>query len=373
MVSVIVPAYNEAKVLPDCLAALHEQTVSRETYEVILVDDGSTDQTAAVGEEWGVRVIRQAQQGPAAARNSGAQAACGELLLFTDADCAPAPDWIAEMVKPFDDPAVVGVKGAYRTRQRTLVARFVQIEYEGKYERMQGAGDIDFIDTYAAAYRRDVFLQTGGFDTQFPTASVEDQEFSFRLAEAGHRLVFNPHAVVFHRHPETWRAYWRRKFGVGFWKVRVLAHHPGKAVSDSHTPQLLKTQIGWAMGLPVAALLAGRGRVGGRRGLALWAAGFGLLIAPFVRRAWRKDPEVAVVSPLLLWLRAWALGLGLIGGLLQNIRGLMMDNERCKSLCCAVSSKVCDQLSGSCTEQAVMAGAKKRVAADGFEPPTQGL
>jgi len=316
-ISVIVPARNEADVLPDCLAALNEQTVPRATYEVILVDDGSSDSTPAIGEEWGARVIRQKRQGPAAARNRGAQAARGDLLLFTDADCVPAPDWIAQMIGPFSDPHVVGVKGTYQTRQRSLVARFVQIEYEDKYERMEMFREIDFIDTYAAAYRREVFLQHGGFDTQFSTASVEDQELSFRLAESGHRLVFNPRAVVYHRHPDTLRRYWRRKYGVGYWKVRVLARHPSKALSDTHTPQSLKVQMGWAMGAPVLALLAGRGR----RGQWVWAlftAGYGLLIAPFVRKAWRKDRAVGLIAPLLLFVRAWALGLGLLVGLLEK-------------------------------------------------------
>ncbi len=316
-VSVIVPALDEAEVLASCLAALTEQTVPRDTYEIILVDDGSTDSTAAVGEEWGARVIRQKRQGPAAARNRGAQAARGDLLLFTDADCVPSPDWIAQMTRPFSDPHVVGVKGTYKTRQRSLVARFVQIEYEDKYERMEEFQEIDFIDTYAAAYRREVFLQHGGFDTAFPTASVEDQELSFRLAESGHCLVFNPQAVVFHRHPDTLPRYWRRKYGVGYWKVRVLARHPSKALSDTHTPQSLKAQMAWAMGVPALALLLRRGRPG-RWAWVGFAAGYSLLVAPFVRKAWRKDQAVALVSPGLLFVRAWALGVGLLAGLLER-------------------------------------------------------
>ncbi len=316
----IVPAYNEAAVVADCLAGLAEQAVPRAAVEVILVDDGSTDHTGSIGKEWGARVISQHRQGPAAARNAGAWAARGELLLFTDADCVPAPDWIAQMSKPFADPTVVGVKGAYRSRQRSLVARFVQLEYEDKYERMEGAGDIDFIDTYSAAYRRSIFLQHGGFDTQFPTASVEDQELSFRLAEAGQRMVFNPQAIVFHQHPDTWQRYWRRKFGVGFWKVRVLAQHPEKTVYDTHTPQSLKAQMAWVMGAPLLAIAARRGRPG-RGLLALLVAGYGVLVGPFVHKAWRNDRPVAAVAPVLLLLRAWALGLGLIAGVFERVVG----------------------------------------------------
>ncbi|HMN59432.1 MAG TPA: glycosyltransferase family A protein, partial [Anaerolinea sp.] len=95
----------------------------------IVVDDGSTDATSAVAESRGVRVISQSNAGPAAARNRGADLATGEILAFTDADCIPTADWLRELVRPFVDPAVVGVKGAYATTEVGLVPRFVQCEY----------------------------------------------------------------------------------------------------------------------------------------------------------------------------------------------------------------------------------------------------
>src|SRR3989304_2498563 len=95
--SVIVPAYNAVDELPRCLAALERQSIARARYEVIVVDDGSTDPPAVVAERAGAKVIRATHGGPAAARNSGAGAAQGDLLLFTDADCEPAPDWIEPM------------------------------------------------------------------------------------------------------------------------------------------------------------------------------------------------------------------------------------------------------------------------------------
>ena len=117
--SVIIPAYNAEKHLPACLQALQSQTIDRSLYEVIVVDDGSTDRTALVcGDFPGVRVLSQANQGPAAARNNGAKTAQADIVLFTDSDCEPFPDWIEQMISPFlRDADVVGVKGAYRTRQ----------------------------------------------------------------------------------------------------------------------------------------------------------------------------------------------------------------------------------------------------------------
>ena len=151
---------------------------------------------------------------------------------------------------------VAGAKGTYLTGQRAVVARFTQLEYEDRYDRMVGVETIDFIDTYSAAYRRDIFLANGGFDTTFLAASVEDQEFSFRLAEKGYRLVFVPAAKVFHRHNHTLSAYTRRKFFIGYWKVLVTRRHPGRAVKDSHTPQALKLQMGLAAVTAAALLVA---------------------------------------------------------------------------------------------------------------------
>ena len=148
------------------------------------------------------------------------------------------------MLEPFEDPDIAASKGAYLTTQSSLAARFVQIEYEERYDQMRRLAWIDFIDTYSAAYRRPVFVANGGFNTCFPgDSSGEDQELSFRLAESGHKMVFVPEAQVYHRHPATLRAYVRRKYKTGYWKALVLRLHPGKAVEDSHTPGSLKLQL----------------------------------------------------------------------------------------------------------------------------------
>ena len=88
-VSVIIPARNAARTLPSCLRALAGQTLAQGRFEVIVVDDGSTDETAAVAAEHGARVVQIANVGPASARNQGVEAAEGSILVFTDADCAP--------------------------------------------------------------------------------------------------------------------------------------------------------------------------------------------------------------------------------------------------------------------------------------------
>jgi len=320
LVTVIIPAFDAEKTIKECLKALLRQSIERARYEIIVVDDGSTDATPDIVARYpSVRLVRQSNAGPAAARNRGAQEARGEILLFTDADCVPAPDWIERMLASFQrGEDIAGVKGTYQSCHQALIARFVQLEYEDKYRRMSGYEHIDFIDTYSAGYRRDVFLANGGFDTSFPTASVEDQEFSFRLARQGHKMVFVPEARVCHlEHADTLAKYVRKKFQIGYWKVLVHKRHPGKMLADSHTPQVLKAQLLLAAAL---AILLVCGAVWLPMGWGALAAvcGFGLTTLPFVWKAFHKDVIVALFAPGLLFLRAWALGMGFAMGLLHR-------------------------------------------------------
>lgn len=317
--SVIVPAYNAASTIGDCLEALVRQTEPQANYELVVVDDGSTDGTADRARAFdAVRVISAPHRGPAAARNLGARLSRGDVLLFTDADCAPSDSWVREMLEALREPGIVGAKGTYRTRQSEAIARFVQLEYEDKYARMSRAPAIDFVDTYSAAYRRDVFLSNGGFDESFPSASVEDQEFSFRLAKQGCRMVFVPRAIVYHRHPASVIAYARRKFRIGFWKVRVHRRHPSKAWRDSHTPPVLKVQVGFF--LAAAACLALAPFWPG----ALMLAGLALVAieitaVPLIAFMTRRDRTAAMVAPGMILVRAVALGTGLVAGAVGEI------------------------------------------------------
>jgi glycosyltransferase involved in cell wall biosynthesis len=311
-ISVIVPVYNGGRKIRRCVRALKQQNTER-SYEIIVVDDGSTDGSLQGIEAFGVRVVRQSNQGPAAARNLGVQEARGEIVLFTDGDCEPVQDWIDQMVGRLEDPAISGVKGSYLTRQKRIVARFVQREYESKYERMKRDDFIDFIDTYAAAFVKADFLAAGGYDTRFRTASVEDQEFSFRMWAMGFRMVFNPDAKVYHTHSQSLWNYMRKKFKIGYWKALVLKDHPKKIVRDSHTPQTLKLEMFFSLLLVACLGLCPFDEVFVRYAL-FPLTGFLATTLPFMVKLTKKDPAVALTSPFLLFVRATALSLGLIVG-----------------------------------------------------------
>ena len=320
LASVVVPVYNGSATLDACLEALTDQTVDAALYEVIAVDDGSEDGSADVAARHRVRVLRQAHAGAAAARNHGAQEARGDLLLFTDADCEPLPDWIEKMLAPFAELSVMGVKGAYLTKQRSVVARFAQAEYEEKYEHLDRVKNIDFVDTHSAAYRRETFLEAGGFDPSF--AFDEDQEFSYRLAKAGHRLVFTRGARVWHRHPSNVWQYMRRKVIIGRWKVRVHMVHPSKLVYDAYTPWTQRAQlvlVALTLGTGIAAWVGGLPWI-----LPVASLALGLLATiPLLKKALDHGWMVAMLAPAMVLVRALALLVGIAWGVGSEVAGLV--------------------------------------------------
>lgn len=320
--TVVVPAHRAEQTIARCVEALLRQTLPRGRYEVVVVDDASPDGTADAAEEAGARVVRLGEnRGPGGARNAGIEAARGELVAFTDADCEPGEGFLEALVAPLlADPAVGGTKGTYLTRQRALVARFVQLEYESRYARMAGRETIDFVDTYAACFRRRDLVEIGGFDTRL--RQCQDQELSFRLAARGVRILFVPEAQTYHLHEETLRGYLAKKRRIAWWKVAVLRRHPKKAVSDSHTPQTLKLEMlaalgvaGSALALPVLAALGAWPL--GALALGAFAAAFAALCAPFTLRALRRDMAVGLAAPAILLLRDLALALGLARGIVR--------------------------------------------------------
>jgi len=317
--SILIPTFNGGSRIGTCLDALTAQLAGRDI-EIVVVNDGSTDNLPEVVARYpAVRLITQANAGPAAARNRGAAVARGAILLFTDDDCVPMPNWLDAMLAPFHDPSIVGAKGVYRTRQRSLAARFVQIEYEDKYRIMEALDTIDFVDTYSAAFVRERFLEMNGYDTSFPVACAEDIELSYRMSARGWKMKFVPDAIVFHTHPATFSSYLKKKYKFAFWRILAVRKNPGKGVKDSHTPQIMKLQLLFAPALLLALLFDVLVRPAFPASVLVLAAFF-LSTLPFALRAVRKDPVVGLLSPLLLAMRACAQMLGVTAGIVYALR-----------------------------------------------------
>lgn len=326
-ISVVIPVYNGEDTIAYCLKSLLAQAGSQHALEIIVVDDGSRDATGVVVAEYPtVRIISQPRNlGPAAARNRGAREASGEILLFTDADCVPGDTWVSDMAASFaGDSRIAGVKGVYRTKQRHLAARFVQLEFEFKYERMKRQESIVFIDTYSAGYRRKIFVESGGFDTSFPVAATEDIELSFRLASQGYRMVFNSDAYVYHQHPVSWMDYMKRKFKYAYWGAVVMRRYPHHVVNDSYTPVTQKVQL---MLVPIGVLALGATYYSP---FWIWIAGVvwvgvALSMIPFVSISIGKDLWATLASPVFLVPRALVQACAVIAGAMSPLRPVVRD------------------------------------------------
>src|SRR5690242_2350644 len=111
-ISVVVPAFEAEATMGHCVAALSKQTVPRDQYEILVVDDGSTDDTAREAQRAGADHVLSLQRnvGPAGARNAGINRARGDLIVFTDADCEPQPDFVASLTNALRDPGIAGAK-----------------------------------------------------------------------------------------------------------------------------------------------------------------------------------------------------------------------------------------------------------------------
>jgi len=316
--SVIIPAYNAKDTIRDCLNSLINQSINKEEYEIIVVDDGSTDGTGQIVSEYPITYIRQSNHGPASARNHGSRNSQGEILLFTDSDCLPVFNWIEEMTNPLKDSNVVAVKGVYRTRQRSLIARFAQLEFEERYELLKKAKYIDMVDTCSAAFRKAVYLQAGGFDESFPLANNEDTDLSYRLSLMGHKMVFSSEAVVYHlRHPDTIWRYVKQKIWRGYWRIMVYKRFPKKAIKDTYTPQTLKIQILLIISLLIfliSSMIWKKALFG-----VLFLAVFYLISASsFFIFAIKRDRLVGLLSPFFLVIRSLSIGLGVLYSLCRK-------------------------------------------------------
>lgn len=193
--SVIVPVYNGAAVIDGCLRSLAEQTVAATDYEIIVVDDGSTDDTPAILEGFAARspvrttvVTHERNAGPAAARNAGLRAATGEVIAFTDADCEVAPDWLERGLARLDAedaPAAVEGRTDPKGDPGTLTHQMIN-EHGGLFM------------TCNMLYRRTVLDAVGGFDERFRLAFLEDSDVAFAVLDAGEQIAFAPDVLVHH-------------------------------------------------------------------------------------------------------------------------------------------------------------------------------
>ena len=239
--SVVVPAYDRPEPVRRCVAGLGRLDWPRDRVEAVVVDDGSPtplDQAKlrALAPGLELRVVRQENAGPAAARNRGAAEARHPHLAFTDDDCVPRAGWLRRFAEALEERPDAMIGGSFvNATPEDPAAVASHLITELFYERGLRRGGPDgpgsgpdgawLFVTANLCVPRGPFLAVGGFDEGFPLPAGEDFDFCHRFQHAGHPAAYRPAAAVDHFHPMSLGRFWRqhRNYGAGSLRFRVRA------------------------------------------------------------------------------------------------------------------------------------------------------
>ena len=224
-VSVVVCSYNAERTMEACLASLEH--LNYPDYEVIVVNDGSTDRTLEIAERFPyARIISQPNKGLSVARNVGAEAATGEIVAYTDSDCVADPDWLTYLVSTMERKQLVACGGPnFPPPEDSLVPSAVAVSPGGPTHVLLTDETAEHIAGCNMAFRRDALLGLGGFDPVYRAAG-DDVDMCWRFQDAGHTIGFSPAATVWHFRRNTVSAYLGQQRGYGKAEALVYAKHP---------------------------------------------------------------------------------------------------------------------------------------------------
>lgn len=234
--SVAIPVRNRPAELRRCLEGLAAQDFAPEWYEVIVVDNGSTDDTARVAQECGarsglaLRVVSEPEPNRCRARNRGAAEARAPWVAFLDSDCVPEPGWLCELAQTIrnlnPEERVAAIAGPVHaappvTTVEAYIARRRWIDQE-KFLTPGRRFSPPFAATANLAVRRDVYLELGGLDPELHVAG-EDADWCWRAATAGWSLAYAQAAAVVHTHRATLGGLWRQSYHYGIGNAELFA------------------------------------------------------------------------------------------------------------------------------------------------------
>jgi GT2 family glycosyltransferase len=297
-ISVVVCSYNGAATIADCLEGL--QRLEYPDYEVIVVNDGSTDATARIARSYGARVISTPNHGLSAARNLGLMAARGEIVAYTDDDARPDPHWLTYLADAFLKTAHVGVGGPNIAPPGDgPIADCVANAPGGPVHVLLSDRVAEHIPGCNMAFRRQALEAIGGFDPRFRSAG-DDVDVCWRLQDSGGTLGFHPGAMVWHHRRNSLRAYWGQQVGYGRAEALLEQKWPERYNAAGH--------VAWA------GRLYGKGlaeTVGSRRGRIY----HGVWGSAFFQRLYERAPGTLASLPLMPEWYLFVLVLGLLGGL----------------------------------------------------------
>jgi GT2 family glycosyltransferase len=254
-ISVVVCTYNGSRLLRDCLEGIRQ--LEYPDVEAIVVDDGSTDGCAAIAAEYGVRVIRTENRGLSAARNTGWQAATGEIVAYLDDDARPDPHWLRYLAWAFHTTPHAGIGGPNIAPPGDgWIAECVANAPGGPMHVLLSDTLAEHIPGCNMAFRRSALAAVGGFDVRFRTAG-DDVDLCWRVQDRVGTIGFHAGAMVWHHRRNSVRTYWRQQLGYGRAEALLEGKWPERYNALGH--------YGWAgriygTGL-TRALALSRGRV----------------------------------------------------------------------------------------------------------------
>jgi GT2 family glycosyltransferase len=231
-VSVVVCSYNGSRTIAETLAAL--ENLAYPDYEVIVVDDGSTDQTSAIAARYEVKLFRTENNGLSAARNLGMNAASGDIVAYIDDDAYPDPHWLTFLVSGLRDAEHAGIGGPNIAPPGDgAIADCVANAPGGPIHVLLSDRVAEHIPGCNMAYRRDKLLEIGGFDPRFRVAG-DDVDVCWRLQERGWTIGFAPAAVVWHHRRGSLRGYLKQQKGYAKAEALLAQKWPAKYNSAGH-------------------------------------------------------------------------------------------------------------------------------------------
>lgn len=230
--SVIVCTYNGARTLRDCLQGLRQ--LDYPDYEVILVDDGSTDNSAEIARGFGVRVISTKNCGLSAARNTGLEASSGEIVAYIDDDAYPDPHWLKYLNSTFRRTTHAAVGGPnIAPPDDGSIAECVLNAPGGPVHVLYSDTEAEHIPGCNMAFRKSALRAVGGFDPQFLTAG-DDVDLCWRIHQRGWTIGFCPAALVWHHRRNSVVTYWKQQRGYGKAEALLERKWPEKYNAAGH-------------------------------------------------------------------------------------------------------------------------------------------
>lgn len=214
-VDIIIAARNEERYLAHCLDALRAQDYPGELLQIYLVDNGSTDGTVRIAEEYGINVLAEPKPGPAAARNAAIAQSSGELIGFLDAHCVPAKNWVRLMSEQFKAAELGGCQGSIDNRsinarvQKYLDSSGVLSNERTLEDTVSGKRNIyPWILSGNCMYRREAIIGAGLFNDKLQ--ACEDVDLAWRVVLLGYQLSYVPQAQLTHYNCDSWLGFFSK-------------------------------------------------------------------------------------------------------------------------------------------------------------------